>query len=46
MHLTVAGAYVDSMYTGLCGAYTRAKTLDSAPCFALRAIIYYESDEP
>ena len=25
MHLTVAGAYMDSMYTGLCGACACAK---------------------
>ena len=42
MNLTVAGAYVDSMYTGLCGAYARAKALGPALCLALCAIIYYE----
>ena len=46
MHLTVAGAYVDSIYTGHCGAYARAKALCSASCLALSAIVYYEFGEP
>ena len=41
MHLTAAGAYVDSMHTGLFGAYARAKTVGPAPFLALRAIIYH-----
>ena len=45
-HLTVEVAYVDSMYTGLCGAYERAKALGVAPCLALIALIYYEFGEP
>ena len=36
----MGGAYVDSIHTGLCGAYERAKELGSASCLALRAIIY------
>ena len=45
MHPTMAGAYVGSMYAGLYGAYGNANALDSAPCFALRAIIYYRFGE-
>ena len=43
--LTAAGAYVDSMYTGLCGANARAKALGSAPCLVLRAIFWYAAGQ-
>ena len=42
MHLTVAGAYVDFMYTGPCGAYARARALGPEHF----PISYYELDEP
>ena len=45
MHLTVAEAYVEAIYTGLCGAYARARALGPAPCLALRGI-YCEFGEP
>ena len=43
LHLTVAGAYVDSTYTGLCGAYA---ALGSALCLALRTTIHSGAKAP